>query len=283
MTNKQATRSGILYIVATPIGNINDITLRAIETLKSVDYIIAEDTRHSKQLLQALGIHKPLSSLHAFNEQEKSASLVELLINGHSLALVSDAGTPLISDPGYPLVKAARAASIPVIPVPGANALITALSAAGVPCDQFTFGGFLPAKKTQRLAFLKDALAISHTLVFYESTHRLIESLSDFAELLGEEADIVIAKELTKVFERFVDGSIEVVTQWFLAEPARQKGEFVIIVPPRKNKDSTQSDHQILSVLLKELPLKQAVKLCAQLTGENRNKLYELALGLQQK
>ncbi len=208
MTNAQATGSGSLYIVATPIGNRDDITVRALNILKTVDCILAEDTRHSLQLLTALGIKNKLSSLHAHNEHEKSKLIIEQLLNGQSIALISDAGTPLISDPGYPLVKLARQHQIPVIPIPGASAVIAALSAAGIPCDSFLFLGFLPAKQNARKNKLSSLQNNPYTIVFYESTHRIVECLDDFIDTLGPDRTLVLAKELTKTHERFVEGTL---------------------------------------------------------------------------
>lgn len=281
MTNSLATGIGTLYIVATPIGNREDITHRALNVLKSVDFILAEDTRHSVQLLTSLGIKNNLDSLHAHNENDKSKHIIEQLLSGKSIALISDAGTPLISDPGYLLVKLARAHEIPVIPVPGACALITALCAAGVPCDSFLFLGFLPAKQSARQTKLASLQAEAHTLIFYESTHRILECLNDVATVYGAECEIVLAKELTKTFERFITGSVVDVRHWLLAETARTKGEFVLIIPPRPELPQQHTHEELLSVLLAELPLKQAVAIACKLSKANKNELYELALQLK--
>ncbi len=281
MTNSLATGIGTLYIVATPIGNREDITHRALNVLKSVDFILAEDTRHSVQLLTSLGIKNNLDSLHAHNENDKSKHIIEQLLAGKSIALISDAGTPLISDPGYLLVKLARAHEIPVIPVPGACALITALCAAGVPCDSFLFLGFLPAKQSARQAKLASLQAEAHTLIFYESTHRILECLNDVAAVYGADCDIVLAKELTKTFERFITGSVVEVSHWLLAETARTKGEFVLIIPPRPQPPQKNTHEELLTVLLAELPLKQAVAIACKLSKANKNELYELALQLK--
>ena len=277
-----ATTPGILYIVATPIGNRDDITLRALHVLQTVDTILAEDTRHSMQLLTLLGIKKPLVSLHAHNEADKSERIITALQQGKSYALISDAGTPLISDPGYPLVKLAQNNGITVTPIPGACALITALSAAGVPCETFSFYGFLPAKKTARCQKLTLLKQIEHTLVFYESTHRILECIDDIAEVFGEHCEIVLAKELTKTFERFISGNSRVVKTWLNAEVGHSKGEFVLIIPPRPQQAQLNQAVQLLTVLLKEIPLKQAVKIAAQLTKEHKNELYKLALNIQE-
>ena len=274
-----ASALGTLYIVATPIGNREDITFRAQHILRSVDCIFAEDTRHSLPLLTALGVNKPLKALHAHNENAQCEQVLSLLRAGKSCALISDAGTPLISDPGYPLVHLARIEEIPVVPVPGPSALITALCAAGVPTDVFTFGGFLPAKIVARRKKLTEFFELPHTLVFYESTHRIIESIEDIAVVFGECCQIVLAKELTKTFERIVSGSCTEVLSWLHSDAAYQKGEFVLIIPARAViSASDQQASQCLSILLAELPLKQAVKLAAQLTRINKNELYTLAL-----
>ncbi len=280
--SNSATTTGTLFIVATPIGNRDDITLRALNILETVDTILAEDTRHSMQLLNLLGIKKPLVSLHAHNEANKSESIIAALQQGKSFALISDAGTPLISDPGFPLVKLAQSHGINVIPIPGACALITALSAAGVPCDTFSFFGFLPARQSARRSKLESLQGIDHTLVFYESTHRIEECIDDMATVFGNDFELVLAKELTKTFERFIAGNCATIKTWLQADPGHCKGEFVLIIPPRVQSNDT-SNHTInlLKVLLKEIPLKQAVKIAAQLTDENKNELYKIALELQ--
>ncbi|MGL5741924.1 MAG: 16S rRNA (cytidine(1402)-2'-O)-methyltransferase [Legionella sp.] len=283
MTNSLATGIGTLYIVATPIGNREDITLRALDVLKSVDFILAEDTRHSLQLLTSLGIKSHLQSLHAHNENDKSNSIIEQLQAGKSIALISDAGTPLISDPGFLLVKLARQHDIPVIPIPGACALITALCAAGVPCDSFLFSGFLPAKQQERKSKLESLRSEPHTLIFYESTHRVLDCLNDLGDVYGQDCDVVLAKELTKSFERFVTGTILEVKNWLLAEPALTKGEFVLIIPPRLIHTEQDAHEKLLQILLDELPLKQAVTLACKLTDAPKNELYEKALALKNK
>lgn len=273
------SETGTLYIVATPIGNRDDISLRAIQILKSVDSILAEDTRHSKQLLLPLGIATPLISLHAHNEAERSNDFIAALQQGKSFALISDAGTPLISDPGFPLVRKARKMGISVVPIPGACALIAALSASGAPCDTFTFMGFLPAKSAARCNLLASLDNSKHTVVFYESTHRIKDCLEDIATVLGDSRELVLAKELTKTFETFISGNAQEVLQWLDADAARSKGEFILIIPPREI--APKANHEkLLSILLAELPLKQAVKIACQLTGESKNELYQLALSL---
>lgn len=283
MTNSLATGIGTLYIVATPIGNREDITFRALEVLKSVDFILAEDTRHSVQLLTSLGIKNNLASLHAHNENDKSKHIIEELLKGKSVALISDAGTPLISDPGFLLVKLAHQHHIPVIPIPGACALITALCAAGIPCDSFLFMGFLPAKKQARKIKLEALRTESHTLIFYESTHRILECLDDIGEVYGQTCEIVLAKELTKAFERFITGTLLEVKNWLLAESAHIKGEFVLLIPPQPASHEPDTYEKLLSVLLDELPLKQAVAIACKLSNGSKNELYERALVIKNK
>ncbi|WP_131795607.1 16S rRNA (cytidine(1402)-2'-O)-methyltransferase [Fluoribacter gormanii] len=283
MTNSLATGIGTLYIVATPIGNREDITFRALEVLKSVDSILAEDTRHSVQLLSSLGIKNNLESLHTHNENDKSKHFIEQLLAGKSIALISDAGTPLISDPGFLLVKLARQNQIPVIPVPGACALITALCAAGIPCDSFLFLGFLPAKQHARKIKLDSLRSEPHTLIFYESTHRILECLDDISELYGQTCDIVLAKELTKTFERFITGTVLEVKNWLLADPGHIKGEFVLLIPPRPVSNEPETYEKLLNVLLDELPLKQAVAIACKLSNGSKNELYEKALAIKNK
>jgi 16S rRNA (cytidine1402-2'-O)-methyltransferase len=281
MTNSLATGIGTLYIVATPIGNREDITLRALNILKSVDFILAEDTRHSVQLLTSLGIKNNLESLHTHNENDKSKQIIVQLLAGKSIALISDAGTPLISDPGFLLVKLARQHDIPIIPVPGACALITALCAAGVPCDSFLFVGFLPAKQQARKNKLMSLHSEHHTLIFYESTHRIVECLNDIAEVFEQGCELVLAKELTKTFEHFATGTVLEVKNWLLAEPARIKGEFVLIIPPRPILPEQDNHEKLLKVLLEELSLKQAVAIASKLSNANKNELYDKALMLK--
>lgn len=273
---------GTLYIVATPIGNRDDITSRALTVLKSVDAILTEDTRHSKPLLDYFGIRSSLISLHAHNENSKSESIIDALQTGQSFALISDAGTPLICDPGFPLVQLARMQHIPIVPIPGACALITALCASGMPCDTFTFAGFLPPKSNARREKLLSLAQGEHTLVLYESTHRIIDCIDDITLIYGPDYRWVLAKELTKTFEQFIHETGFKIKEWLLAEQARIKGEFVLILPPKPKETNNQEEEtRILSLLLDELPLKQAVKITALLTKKSKNKLYEIALQLQ--
>jgi 16S rRNA (cytidine1402-2'-O)-methyltransferase len=269
-----------LYIVATPIGNLDDITLRAINTLKKVDLIAAEDTRHSGLLLQHLSIKAKLFALHDHNEQEKSAVLIEKLKAGLSIALISDAGTPLINDPGYHLVKACRENNINVVPIPGACAAITALSVAGLPSDRFSYEGFLPSKTKARQDHLSALLNEPRTMIFYESTHRLLDTLQDMQAIWGGDKHIVLAKELTKTWETIVNYPIKDLISWLQDDSNRQKGEFVLIAEGYHKTDDTIDAKAIntLKILLKELPLKKAAAITAEIYGLKKNQLYQLGL-----
>ena len=270
-----------LYIVATPIGNLGDISHRAIETLSNVDLVAAEDTRHTKKLLSHLGLVKDMQSLHDHNERDKAAYLLDLIEEGKSVALVSDAGTPLISDPGYVLVAQARHRMLKVVPVPGACALIAALSASGLACDRFSFEGFLPAKSKAR----KDALALlekePRTCVYYESTHRIVDTLSALAELVPERS-ITIARELTKTFETFLTGTAESVLELVVGDANQQKGEFVLIVEGWRREDVDEIGEEpalLLNALAKELPPKKAAAIVAEHYGLNKKLLYQYLIG----
>lgn len=269
-----------LYIVATPIGNLDDITLRAINTLKQVDLIAAEDTRHSGLLLQHLAIKAKLFALHDHNEQEKSQLLIEKLKSGLSIALISDAGTPLINDPGYHLVKACRENNINVVPIPGACAAIAALSASGLPSDKFSYEGFLPSKTKARQDYLTTLLDEPRTMIFYESTHRLLDTLQDMQTIWGGDKQIVLAKELTKTWETIVNFSIIDLINWLQEDSNRQKGEFVLIVEGNNKTDDVIDTKAIntLKLLLKELPLKKAAAITAEIYGLKKNQLYQLGL-----
>ena len=273
-----------LYIVATPIGNLDDITLRAIDTLKRVDLIAAEDTRHSGLLLQHLGIKAKLFSLHDHNEQEKAHVLIEKLQSGLSIALVSDAGTPLINDPGYHLVKACRENDIKVVPIPGACAAIAALSVAGLPSDKFIYEGFLPAKSKARQDSLVSLITEPRTMIFYESTHRLLETLKDMQTIFGANKQIVLAKELTKTWETIVSFPVNELIDWLNQDASRQKGEFVLIVAgyTESNKDIDPKAINTLKLLQKELPLKKAAAITAEIYGLKKNQLYQIGLNLEE-
>lgn len=276
--------SGVLYIVATPIGNLGDISLRAIETLKQVGLIAAEDTRHSMRLLNHLGISKKLISLHEHNECRRVDSLVEKLSSGIDIALISDAGTPLISDPGYVLVNAVRAAGLKVSPVPGASSIIAALSSAGLATGKFTYYGFLSQKNVERMNSLEAMKAQKGTLVLLESSHRIKRLLDQLADIFSSNR-IVVAKELTKAHENFLSGKAGELIELFAQDAALAKGEFVVLIDnPETEDDQPDTDHDIklLELLLTELPLKKAVRLATQISGKKKNYLYQLALEITQ-
>jgi 16S rRNA (cytidine1402-2'-O)-methyltransferase len=265
-----------LYVVATPIGNLADLTPRAQEVLRSVAAICAEDTRRSGQLLAHFGIQQPLVALHDHNEEALSQRIVARLQAGESLALVSDAGTPLVSDPGYRLVRAAREAGIRVSPVPGACAAIAALSVAGLPSDRFTFEGFLPAKGAGRRERLNGLAGETRTLVFYESSHRITESLADMVAAFGAERPAVIARELTKLFETVLDGTLGSLLQQVEADDNQRKGEFVVMVQGAADDAQAQlaAGRRMYAKLSEHLPPSTAAKLAAELTGAPRKALY---------
>ncbi len=267
---------GTLHVVATPIGNLGDLAPRALDTLKTVAAICAEDTRHTRQLLSHFGLERPLLALHQHNEDAQAAQLVARLQAGESLALVSDAGTPLVSDPGFRLVRAARAAGIRVSPVPGACAAIAALSVAGLPSDRFVFEGFLPAKTSARREQLARLATETRTLIFYESAHRIEESLADLALAFGDDRRAVIARELTKLFETVLDGPLAQLRDRVAADPNQRKGEFVVMVEGAgEDADARITEGRRLYAKLSEhLKPSQAAKLAAELSGAPRKALY---------
>lgn len=271
---------GVLYIVATPIGNLQDITLRAIEVLKRVEAIAVEDTRHSQALLQHYAISKPLISLHQYNEQERLTQLLNRLKQGESIALISDAGTPLISDPGYQLVRAAREQGISVVPIVGACAAIAALSASGLPTDRFIFEGFLPVKSQARLQRLNQLKNESRTLVFYEAPHRILAFLRDCQAVFGDSREAVIARELTKMFETIRLASLKELTEWVASDSNQQRGELVVLIAGAIEAPQSESllVEQVLAELLPHLPLKTVVDIAVKLTGEKKNAVYQKAL-----
>jgi 16S rRNA (cytidine1402-2'-O)-methyltransferase len=276
--------SGTLYVVATPIGNLQDISLRALEILKSVDLVAAEDTRHSAGLLSHFGIKAKLVALHEHNERRAGEKVIEALQSGQSVALVSDAGTPGISDPGAVLVGMAREVGLTVVPLPGACAAVAALSAAGFEQPHFLFHGFLPASGAQRRRTLEGLRDQQAVLVFYEAPHRVLESVQDMADVLGGERQILIARELTKTFETFHRCALSEAVQWMQADLNQQRGEFVLLVEgaaPEPTGEVNEEARRVLKLLLDELPLKQAVKLATDITGAKKNALYELALELK--
>ena len=275
--------TGILYVVATPIGNLADISDRARAILAEVDFIAAEDTRRTGMLLQHLGIQKPMVSFHDYNEERQTARLLDRLRTGETAALVSDAGTPLISDPGYRIVHEARQEKIQVIPIPGPSALIAALSVSGLPTDRFRFEGFLPSRAGARRKCLQALAEETATLVFYESSHRIGDSLRDMRDIFGETREAVVARELTKTFETILAGSLDEIVAIVEKDPDQSRGEFVIMVHGADAADAMlarDASATLLRVLLEELPVKQAASLAARYTGRPRNELYALALDI---
>lgn len=273
-------KTGTLYVVATPIGNLQDITLRALEILKKIDLIVAEDTRHTAKLLKHFSISKPSISMHDYNEQNRIALLLEQLREGKHIALLSDAGTPLISDPGYHLIREVKNHDIEVTPIPGPCAAIAALSVAGLPTDRFIFEGFLPAKNQARVDRLTYLANEPRTIVFYEAPHRLLTALKDMANIFGIKRKVVIARELTKLHESIVTNDLGEIITYLQARPTEQRGEIVILV--EGNKQPMQANQmesaRILDLLLLELSVKQAVVLASKITGESKNLLYKIAI-----
>ena len=278
MKNEQ---NGTLYIVATPIGNLGDITQRALDTFAQVDLIAAEDTRHSGLLLSHYGIKKPFFALHDHNEQQKAAVLVEKLQQGLNIALISDAGTPLISDPGFHLVRHCRQAGIKVVPLPGACAAITALCASGIASDRFCFEGFLPAKTKSRCDKLAEVADEPRTLIFYESTHRILDTLEDMQKMLGADRYVVMAREMTKTWETIHGDTLENLIAWLNEESNRIKGEIVLVVEGKQEQTDEAFSAQavkLLGLLCQELPLKKAAAIVAETFGYKKNALYQYGL-----
>lgn len=284
MTASNGANSGVgtLYVVATPIGNLEDISARALRVLKEVSLIAAEDTRHSSRLLAHFGIQTPLAACHEHNEREEGGRFLGRLQAGESIALISDAGTPLISDPGYHLVRQARAAGVAVVPVPGACALIAALSAAGLPSDRFIFEGFLPAKAAARRARLETLKEEPRTLIFYEAPHRILESLRDFEDVFGGGRIAVLGRELTKTFETLKGLPLDQLRAWVEADSNQQRGECVVLVEgwhaPQDESAVSAESLRVLDLLLAEMPLKRAAAIAAEITGVRKNLLYQAAL-----
>lgn len=277
----QNNKTGTLYVVATPIGNLDDITLRAIEVLKKVDRIAAEDTRHAAPLLKHFSIHKPSISMHEFNESERLHLLLEYLQAGESIALISDAGTPLISDPGFHLVREAKSRGITVVPLPGPCAAIAALSVAGLPTDRFTFEGFLPAKPLAREHRLTRLLHEERTMIFYEAPHRLLSVLYTMQQVFGSDRQVVIARELTKIYESVMANKLPFLIHHFESHSDQLRGEIVILVEgsdEEKSESKAVIPEHVLDILLQELPVKQAAALASKITGERKNILYDMAL-----
>lgn len=274
-------QTSTLYIVATPIGNLGDMSARAIAILRSADVVAAEDTRHSGRLLQHFGINTRMLSYHDFSDDTRVQMIIDRLRKGESVALISDAGTPLISDPGYRLVLLAREAGVPVVPIPGACALTTALCASGLPSDRFMFEGFLPARHTARIKQLETLRDETHTLIFYESPHRIVDSVTDMLAVFGPQRQVVLCRELTKTFESIHGDALGELLPWLLADDNRQRGEFVVLVRGAEEVVSEgvgAETEKVLDILLEELSVKQASALAARITGVKKNLLYQMAL-----
>lgn len=277
---QQHTTAGKLWVVATPIGNLEDLSPRAQAVLRAVEFIAAEDTRHSAALLRHFGIATRTVALHEHNEREASEQLVQRMRDGAQIALISDAGTPLISDPGFRLVRAARAAGVAVSPVPGPCAAIAGLSAAGLASDRFVFEGFLPVKSAARRRRLEELRAESRTLIFYESSHRVAEALADMAQVLGGERTAVLARELTKLFETVLDGTLAELAGLVITDTDQQRGEFVLLVAGAEEDAEAArliEGRRVFELLRRELPPGRAAKLAAEISGAPRNALYKAA------
>ena len=278
------TGKPLLYVVATPIGNLQDISLRALEVLKQVDVVAAEDTRITSRLLKHFEISATLMALHEHNERRAAERVIALLQQGKSVALVSDAGTPAISDPGAIVVSRVRDAGFRIVPVPGANAAVTALSVSGQEAPHFLFYGFLPNKPSARRRELENLKTLPYTLIFYEAPHRIMDCITDMQAVFGGERSVTIARELTKLFENIYSGSLSAALEWLSQDENQQKGEFVLLVSGAEKQSASSNDVLlILTTLLHELPLKQAVKLTAQISGNNRKALYAMALQIKGK
>lgn len=273
-----------LYIVATPIGNLDDITFRAIQTLKNADVILAEDTRHSKRLLNHYDIKTNLRAFHEHNETQKTQTIVSELLEGKNMALISDAGTPLISDPGYVLVREAKKAGVLVSPIPGASAMISAMSVAGIASDQFGFFGFFPTKKTARIKAIQTVSHIDQTAIFYESPKRILACAHDLLSVLGDERIVCFAKELTKSFETIKTDTLPNLINYLEADQTHQKGEFVVLISSVDRDDKIEGEVQldkILPILLAEMGASKAAKLAAKITGIDKKYCYQRALDIQ--
>lgn len=279
--NLSVVETATLYIVPTPIGNLGDITQRALEVLKSVDLIAAEDTRHTGKLLSHFGISSQTFALHDHNEQHKADLLISKLQQGKSIALVSDAGTPLISDPGYHLVNRCRQANVNVVPLPGACAVITALSAAGLPSDRFSFEGFLPPKSKGRRDKFEEIAQAERTCIFYESPHRIMDSLDDMLTVLGAERQVVLARELTKRYETIHGAPLGELIEWVKEDENRKRGEMVLLIHGFRSEAKDELPFEAtrsVSILVKELPLKKAAAMAAEIHGVKKNALYKWGL-----
>lgn len=271
--------AGHLYIVATPIGNLGDITKRAIEILQQVDLIAAEDTRRSKILLEHFAISSEIIAYHEHNENKLTPKLIKYLDSGKSIALISDAGTPLINDPGYKLVISAHDKDIKVIPIPGVSAVITGLSVSGIPCNKFIFEGYLPSKTISRKKYLKTLITESRTLVFYEAPHRISELIDDMCIIFGSSRRIAIARELTKKHEQILQGTLSSIKLKIETGEIKNKGEFVVLVEGEQENLICNSEIlRINHILLEKLSSKDAIKLTAQITKKKKNDIYKLVV-----
>ena len=275
-----SNKPGVLYIVATPIGNLGDLSRRAGEILAAVDLILAEDTRHSRKLLSGMNIKTPVRTFHKDNETKATAQAIARLAAGAEVALVADAGTPLISDPGFQLVRQAHEKGVRVSPIPGPAALIAALSASGIAPDRFLFEGFAPEKSVARRKRLQALASESRTLIFYEAPHRITAFLDDAIAVFGSGREASIARELTKKFETIRRGELAGLKAWIEQEPDQRRGEFVVVIAGNKKKGASNLE-AMLTVLLKSLSLKQSAQIAAELSGSNKNEIYKLALSLQ--
>ena len=274
---------GKLYIVATPIGNLGDITMRAVDILKNVDLVLAEDTRHSKKLFAHYEIETSLRAFHEHNEKDKTEAIINEISSGKLIAMISDAGTPLISDPGYHLVSQAKKAGINVIPIPGPSALITALSSSGLASNSFTFFGFLPSKQVARIKFLQTKINLDETIIFYESPKRILSTLEGMLDVFGGSREVCLAKEITKSFETILTDKLPHLIEYLEADANHQKGEFVILVSPADKIDSIESERQldkILPILCAEMGASKAAKLAAKITGIDKKHCYKRATSL---
>lgn len=281
-----APQAGTLYVVATPIGNLADMVPRAIATLQMVAVIAAEDTRHSSRLLAHFDIKTPAIAYHDHSDEHRTEQLIQRLLAGEHVALISDAGTPLVSDPGYRLVKTARQHNINVVPIPGACAMIAALSAAGLPSDRFAFEGFLPAKQVARCTQLETLTNDARTLIFYEAPHRILETLQDMLNVFGADREVVVAREITKTFETIKGGNLASMVDWVAADSNQQRGEIVLLVhgaTKPENAEISAEHMRIMRVLLDELPVKQAAAMGAKITGLKKNFLYQWVLDKSKK
>jgi len=282
--SNQALSSAALFLVATPIGNLGDISSRALQTLQCVDLIAAEDTRHSKRLLQHFGIDTRLIAYHEHNEEQQTPRLITRLQRGQSVALISDAGTPLVSDPGYRLVQAALQQQIRVVPVPGPCAAIAALSVSGLPSDRFVFEGFPPARQGTRVNYLQTLQSEQRTLIFYVSCHRITDTMIDMRDVLGGQRQAVLARELTKTYETIRKATLDELVAWVIDDSDQQKGEIVLLIEGARERGNGAQLllESLLPVLVDELPVKQAAIIASKVTGLNKNELYKRALALKE-